>query len=610
MDNKDEIEFIKGISLKIIKNVEKSISHHINDEDIGKVVGMGADGTPTKKIDVYAEKKIIKILKTCEFITYLISEESGELKLGNDKVEKIDLDKEFKTNDLKGKLLFVVDPLDGTNNALKQIPVYGISIAVAKIKDHFPTLEDIKYGFIKDFSAGDYFQAIKDQGAYLNGKKFSPSTVDKLRNVSMGGYFNVHSGTFELIRKVRRFRVLGSVAIESAYTSCGKYDVFMDLRRSRILDFAAAKIIIEEAGSIISDKYGNKLKTKLRISEKVPIIASANEKIHQKVLDHINKKEIYSNDFNHEKLRSVGVVSRLDNDNSILLAGKIIQDLIKNNIDVKVETRLAIKLEEFKKGLRVKETIDNLYSTKTTLYNYLKFLKLNIDFKGISEDIKNFETDILITLGGDGTILMTKNKLSSPIPIFAINMGTVGFLTEVDIEELDKKLNELYNGHYFYEKRNQIKVSHDGRVFHALNEAVFMTERPAKMLHFQVSIDGKIIEDFRADGMILSTPSGSTAYSMSAGGPIVDPNVDAFIIIPICPYSLSIRPLVVSNKSTVEIKLLSESKKAVLVMDGQITKNIKPFDLISFEKSNHDVYFVKTNINDFYQNVKSKLMGV
>ena len=97
-----------------------------------------------------------------------------------------------------------------------------------------------------------------------------------------------------------------------------------------------------------------------------------------------------------------------------------------------------------------------------------------------------------------------------------------------------------------------------------------MTDEPSKMLHFQVQVDGEIIEEFRADGLIISTPSGSTAYSMSAGGPIVDPNVGGFIIIPICPYKLGVRPFIVSDESEIIVKLLKKGKNAVFVMDGQI----------------------------------------
>jgi NAD+ kinase len=134
-----------------------------------------------------------------------------------------------------------------------------------------------------------------------------------------------------------------------------------------------------------------------------------------------------------------------------------------------------------------------------------------------------------------------------------------------------------------------------------------MTAKPAKMLHFEITVDGEIVEEFRADGLIISTPSGSTAYSMSAGGPIVDPKVGGFIIIPICPYKLGLRPFIVSDNSEIRVRLLKKGKKAVFVMDGQIHKEINYMEELIFKKSEKDVVFIRTNNKYFYKKVKDKL---
>ncbi|MDR0913032.1 MAG: NAD(+)/NADH kinase [Methanobrevibacter sp.] len=639
----EELELIQEISRKIIKDVEFEVKKHINDDDAGDFVEMGADGTPTKQIDVYAENKVIENLKNLDFKSFLISEESGELFLGKGESQNIDLleflnnenlEEEFKAkNECYPKFIFVVDPLDGTNNAIKQIPAFGISIAVAEIEglNRFPNLTDIVLGFVKDFSSGDCYEAIKNQGAFLNGEKISPSNLKSFSKATLGGFIDLKQWIIEFLMRIRRLRVLGSVAIESSFVASGAYDIFFDLRSSRILDIAASKLIIEESGAIITDTYGRKLKNNLTISEKVAIIVSGNKTLHEKIIKEFeynnynnNQNNLVYNGYdyhnnNHERnkghlkhknsqIKKIGVISRLDSENSILLSGMIIQELLKNNIKVKVEKDLAIKLEEFKKGLRVSETVNNLYSQNRNLYNQLKDLKLTTNFKELSSSIENFKVDAVITFGGDGTILMAKNKLDSSTPFFAVNMGTVGFLTNVESNEIKSKLKKLFKGQFYKEKRNQIKISYGNKRYSALNELVIMTQQAAKILDFEISIDGEVVEEFRADGVIISTPSGSTAYAMSAGGPIVDPDVDAIIIIPICPYKLNIRPFVVSQDSLIEIKLLSKSKNAVMVVDGQINQDLKAFDEIKVEKSSKPVYFIKTDKKDFYEKVKHKLI--
>jgi NAD+ kinase len=612
-----DITICKKISKNIIDEVEKVISLHKKDKSAGNFIKIGADGTPTKKIDEYAEGKVIEILKKADFYSYLISEEIGELILGNGIEKPMNMfsnhnNKERSEILNKLEFLFIVDPLDGTNNALKNIPTYGISIAIAKIKNNniALTLEDIEVSFVKDLYSGDLIEAVKNQGAKINGELLKPSEETEISKITLGGYISLEDEIFQLLEKIRRMRLLGAVAIESTYITQGKYEVFMDLRGSRIIDIAASKLIIEESGAIITDRYGNKLKNKLKISEKVAIVGSCNKTLHNKVikyLDNSEEKKLKYIGKKNNPIKSFSVVSRLDKEETILFAGKIIQDLINNNFKVQINESLAKKLEEFRKSNNTQEILKKLPKNEF-LYDTLQNLQLKIDFSKLSSSISNFEADVVITFGGDGTILMTQNQLKTEIPIFSINMGTVGFLTSFSIEDSEKKLKKLIEGEYCIEKRTQVKVSHGNKLFSALNEVVIMTENPAKMLHFKVEVDGEAIEDFRADGLILSTPSGSTAYSMSAGGPILDPKVEAFIIIPICPYKLGIRPFVVSDNSEIKIKLLQKGKKAILVMDGQINQGIEDLDEIMFKKSEQYAYFIKTGDSDFYQKVKEKLI--
>lgn len=614
--NRKDIDLCENISNKIIENVEKKIKEHVGNNKSGEFVKMGADGTPTSFIDLIAEKEVIKVLKSTDFTSILISEEIGELKIGNGSVKNINVSDELKrVYDSKNnsgldnfdidnpRFIFLVDPLDGTSNAIKNISAYGISIAVALVNKEYVSLDDIELGFIKNFASGDYYHAIKGKGAWLNNKKMTPNSETNINNLSIGAFVKNNSyGVFNLIKKVRRMRILGSVVLELAYIANGKYDVFIDMRGSRIIDIAASMLIASESGAVITDENGNKLKKRLSISEKAIVIGSSNPKLHKKIINTINNNKSFD-------IKRVGIVSRLDKIEAVLFSAKLIQFLDSNNIDISIENSLAKKLS----GLNMDESTleDNI--AKISKYdegiaNELHGLTFKNDYYMYATDIKEFDVDMVITLGGDGTLLRGQTKLSnSEIPILGINLGTVGFLTELDIENSFKKIDTILKGEYFKEKRTQLKVSHGKELFTALNEVVIMTEKPAKMLNFEVRVDGEIVEEFRADGLILSTPSGSTAYSMSAGGPIVDPKVGAFIIIPICPYKLGLRPFVVSDKSEIKVKLLKKGKKAVLVMDGQVSQEIDDSEELRFVRSENDVCFIRTTDKYFYQKVKEKL---
>jgi NAD+ kinase len=271
----------------------------------------------------------------------------------------------------------------------------------------------------------------------------------------------------------------------------------------------------------------------------------------------------------------IGVVARVDVKEAVDLAGKIIKFLYNRGVETVLETPLALALNQE---------------------------------HGLSSDLEDMEADIVIAVGGDGTLLRAQSYISKKkIPVFGINMGTVGFLTEIDPENALNALDQVLEGKYFVEKRTQLRVWHNGELPSALNEVVLMTRKPAKMLHIQIEVDEEIVEELRADGLIISTPSGSTAYSMSAGGPIVDPRVGAFIVVPICPFKLGARPTVVPNDSEIKVKLLREGKKAIAVIDGQYEEEINYMDEVIFRKSEHCAYFVRFTKN-FYRRVREKLI--
>jgi NAD+ kinase len=214
-------------------------------------------------------------------------------------------------------------------------------------------------------------------------------------------------------------------------------------------------------------------------------------------------------------------------------------------------------------------------------------------------------TDLCIVIGGDGTILRTVQQMERQIPLIGINWGEVGFLADLESTDALRFLSELPAG-FPVEKRMRVAFSKDGvHLGDALNEALIVTTRPAKMLRFSVIIDDIPAEQFRADGLLISSPTGSTAYAMSAGGPIVDPRIQGILLVPLAPYMLSSRPHLISSERKVGIRLES-SKPAHLVIDGQRTIEIGSDDLIEVSMSLQPVLFVNAGRN-FFAKVNEKL---
>ncbi len=271
---KEDIEFWRAVSYRIITEVGEAITPLVGNEKSGETVKMGADGTPTKMIDVVAEEKVIEILKNTGRSMNLISEEIGEYKIGKGTSE----------------VVFVVDPLDGTINALKKIPFYGISIAIADSSSkslNSLTLQDIEIGFVKNLATGDIYEAIKGEGASLNGETAIPSSREDVNGSLIGAYVRgAMTKMNEICKTVRRIRLLGSVATELCYVADGTYDAFLDIRGNlRVVDIAAAKLIVEEAGGTVTNEQGKSLDNKLSVTERTSIIAACNLNVHADIIN-------------------------------------------------------------------------------------------------------------------------------------------------------------------------------------------------------------------------------------------------------------------------------------------------------------------------------------
>lgn len=213
---------------------------------------------------------------------------------------------------------------------------------------------------------------------------------------------------------------------------------------------------------------------------------------------------------------------------------------------------------------------------------------------GGGKDLSNLKADLMVTVGGDGTVLKTCMSIPEPeTPILAVNMGRRGYLTEVEPRLAYRSINLFMAGKYGLEKRSKLEILLDGRhVADALNELLISSVNPSKMLDLQLMADSKPLLSFRGDGLIVSTPTGSTAYSLSAGGPIVDSTVEAFIISFICPLGY-VRPTVVSMDRRLTIRLSNQKLKALVVADGRSQRELIQNMTLEVRKSKKCSVFVR-----------------
>jgi len=221
--------------------------------------------------------------------------------------------------------------------------------------------------------------------------------------------------------------------------------------------------------------------------------------------------------------------------------------------------------------------------------------------------------DLLIVFGGDGTLLSAARALGGHnVPILAVNLGGLGFLTSVTLDELYPLLEQVFAGEYLTSSRMMLdaEIRREGKpseIQCALNDTVANKGAKARMLDFDVHVDGHHVGRYRADGLIVATPTGSTAYSLAAGGPIVDPSLDAFIITPICPHMLTNRPLVIPDKSQIDLDFTAAAEPVYLSLDGQISFQLEPADRVRITKSAKRVALVRPPSKTYFQILRSKL---
>jgi NAD+ kinase len=220
--------------------------------------------------------------------------------------------------------------------------------------------------------------------------------------------------------------------------------------------------------------------------------------------------------------------------------------------------------------------------------------------------------DLVVVLGGDGTLLSVARSLPEETAILGVNMGTLGFLTEINRTELYPSLVEVLAGRYQTERRSllscELKRASGARVsYQVLNDVVITKSALARIIHLSACIDGRLIANYRSDGLIISTPTGSTAYNLSAGGPIVYPSLPVAVLTPICPHALTMRPLVVPDSSQIEVTLDTPQEEVYLTLDGQEGTTLGYRDAICVESTGLSVTLVKVSGRTFYDALRSKL---
>jgi NAD+ kinase len=221
--------------------------------------------------------------------------------------------------------------------------------------------------------------------------------------------------------------------------------------------------------------------------------------------------------------------------------------------------------------------------------------------------------DLVVVLGGDGTLLSVARTLAGSVPILGVNLGNLGFLTEINRGELYPTMVQVLAGKFRTEKRSlfDVELRREGNgtplQYRVLNDAVINKSALARIIQLTLRIDGHLVARFRADGLILSTPTGSTAYNLSAGGPILGALLGVAVLTPICPHALSLRPMVVPDTSRIEVTLETQREEVYLTLDGQEGTSMGYRDTVAITRSRATVKLIKVSERTFYDNLRGKL---
>jgi NAD+ kinase len=258
------------------------------------------------------------------------------------------------------------------------------------------------------------------------------------------------------------------------------------------------------------------------------------------------------------------------------------------------------------------EVLERLNNTKKASFFQLQELKINLP-EFIKKTDEKINLDYILTFGGDGTFLRAlKFSLKKNAPLLGINIGKLGFLADSNLQELEKSIDDLINRKYKIQKRMLLKASlkRDGEtVFSdlALNDVVIYKGEIPKLANIKISSNKRFVLDTRCDGIVVATPTGSTAYSLSAGGPLLSPVLDAIVVAPLNPHILSVRPMVFESSDKLEFNVLELRSEGLLQLDGRNVIRVKQGDEILITAANRKVEVIKLTNKTFYQILRKKM---
>jgi len=539
---------VYGVSMTLMETlsaiadaVEEAIKKIPNSKERGVDLGMGADGTSTSQIDKIAENTVLDYIQRNNVILNVLSEEIGYVDNGAEET-------------------LVLDPIDGTSNAIAGVPLFTISMAVGT-----KALSDIHTAYLRNLVTGDVMCAEKGKGAFKNGQPIHVRPASDMNDLFMMIYLGngAHPDSFALAKRVRSSRAYGCASLEMEIVAEGEADGFMMYsenyqREIRVVDIAASYLILKEAGGDVYDLEGNALDMPFNLEFRSNFVAFGDRRVYEFVM----KKE----------------------------------GIVKNPVyGVAVNIGVPDAVAYTKRVVNALKGADYVLDTSAAQI---------CGVEGVP--VEDMKVDIIITIGGDGTILRTLMK--NDAALIGVNAGGVGFLAEIDIKDIEEGIAKLRRSEYLIEERFKIDTRYNNKYLtKAVNEVVVHTDSVAKIRQYRVYVNDELITEVRADGIIVSTPTGSTCYAMSLGAPIIDPRVNAFVIVPMAAYKFASRPFVVPADAKVKVEAVMD-KGCLLVVDGQEEYEMKGMTSVEFTRSHERVRFIRFS-TDFYSRVREKLVN-
>ena len=273
--------------------------------------------------------------------------------------------------------------------------------------------------------------------------------------------------------------------------------------------------------------------------------------------------------------------------------GIYIKEKSYQGLDYKALDSLIISLKKYSNEVFIEDSSDYKNDLLTTL----------------SHEEFTSKADLIIVFGGDGTLLASARRyLKFNIPILGINMGTVGFLTDIKIEDFESVIKDIIDGNCKIEERNLVSATFNNTTVYGLNEIVIHSGAYTQLMRYRLSVNEKVVYEQRSDGLIIATPTGSTAYALSAGGPIIHPELDVWTILPMLPQSISSRPFVISSNEEVKVNLLrGPLESAKICADGQEDISTPYLEDIKISKMKDKLRLVHPLDNDFFEACREKL---